>query len=186
MGKSSFGVRRSQSSPQDKADLLKAARLVVVALGYEGISDLEAANVLHGHAQDLKRYRSGGNPAALSFAPQAEAVQVDPACKVEGELPVTPDDLRALLDLKNLSVFHPEDLQRAVATIFLSGVAWIRGAGAFAGAAARPGRSGFPSFQGLHAIPVVGVWSGLRVQWGARLAALAVLRSMQAKGVCCD
>jgi hypothetical protein len=87
-----------KASP-DAAELLRAARRVVVSLGYEDLSDHEGAGVLLKHAEALRLHRSTGSVSALRLDP------VSPSSgPVVGELPVGPEDVRALLAMKGLSI----------------------------------------------------------------------------------
>jgi hypothetical protein len=87
-----------KASP-DAAELLRAARRVVVSLGYEDLSDHEGAAVLLKHAEALRLHRSTGSVAALRLDSPASI-----SGPVEGELPVGPEDVRALLAMKGLSI----------------------------------------------------------------------------------
>lgn len=121
MNKGSFGVRSRMVNPQDRRDLERAALAVVSALGYEDASILEAAGVLEQHARDLRRYRQGGNPKAVSFAGQTErgsdntpTLQMSQPEDSVPEEKLTAEDLRGFLDFLGLggSLRRPEELRR--------------------------------------------------------------------------
>lgn len=111
--KSSFGLRRVASAAGSSSDLLKAARDLVRALGYEPVSDLDAARVLHEHACKVRSYRAGGNEKALDLLadtlpepepepePEVSPTSTEP---VAGELPLVASDVAGFLEAQGLSV----------------------------------------------------------------------------------